>query len=1202
MSDLFKSAMGYFSSSSVPGEPTGQGNEFVGQIVQINNVKLRIRKLIAEGGFALVFVAQDVNTGKEYALKRMMAADEEANKNINQEINILKKLNGHANVIQFMIAHQIEKSRTPHGMTEYQIVTELCTGGSLIDVLNLRAGNPLPPITVCQIFWQTCKAVQHMHAQQPPITHRDLKIENLLIGANGQIKLCDFGSATFQTFHPDMTWSATQRSLLEDEMAKFTTPMYRAPEMLDTWDNRSITSASDVWALGCVLFMLCYLKHPFEDSAKLRILNGNYTIPPGDTKYSWFHDIIRGCLQVDPEKRLNISDVLERLAAICESHNIDVKEPLKLSGKRLDTPSPTHPTPSPAANHPVSEEKPPQRPPRPSQAPHRLSSPSETQPLPQRPERPERPLPPAPQQPQAGGLFSSIKGGAGSFLKNLKDTSSKVITTVQQSIARSDLDLSYITSRLAVMSFPGEGLEITHRNSAEDVRALLETRHGGYFMVFNVSGRSYNSARLGGRVMDCSWPGKGRAPPLATLYSTCSAMLEFLGKDNRNICVVHCMDGRASSALAVSALLMYCGLFKRPDDAVQMFAVKRFPPILNPSEMRYLYYLYNILQPSPLLPHRMPVHIVSLILQPVPMFTKVKDGCRPFIEIYQDDHRVYTTIQEYDRMTMYHITEGKIALPIGLPVQGDITIIVYHARNTISGVIAQGRPSGIRIGQVQFHTGVIAEEMTSLKFQQCELDEIEVSPDHYPEKFSITVSVFVSDEAKKPSRPETWLDHHTKTLSPDLLFSTKLEKEEAVETFVHVPSKPPPRPAAPHPNRSTPPPVPPHANPPPRPQPPVIQKPEEEPEAEPEISKEECKEAAEKLLEDDLLGLNLNLSEPSNNEGAPVSLPKPSSNVDLLGGFGSGADTFFAPDAPQPKPSDDLFDPFGISENHGMTSSHGSDSNLLGGWANVAPANSNGNGFPRNSSNPNMETKSKDPFADLGSLSGLAPGTGGWNVGGGSSKTSPMNGSPSVSPMVGSPSHKPNTGPTWNAPAANTVKSPSGTPHHQMKSPSEPQRPDYSRSHFDTAFTDKLGGTGVRPKPSNAFEDLLGSQGYTFTSTRESGPKTMNAMRKEDMAQTMDPDKLKIVEWTDGKKKNIRALLCSMHTILWEGTTWKSVGMHQLVTAAEVKKTYRKACLAVHPDKQMGTDNENMAKLIFMELNNAWSEFESDPATQQIFG
>ena len=41
-------------------------------------------------------------------------------------------------------------------------------------------------------------------------------------------------------------------------MAQHTTPMYRAPEMVDTWNNFPITIAADMWALGCVLYVLCY--------------------------------------------------------------------------------------------------------------------------------------------------------------------------------------------------------------------------------------------------------------------------------------------------------------------------------------------------------------------------------------------------------------------------------------------------------------------------------------------------------------------------------------------------------------------------------------------------------------------------------------------------------------------------------------------------------------------------------------------------------------------------------------------------------------------------------------------------------------------------------------------------------------------------------------------------------------------------------
>lgn len=140
------------------------------------------------GGFAFVFVAQDVSTGTEYALKRLMAADEQANKNIIQEISILKKLSGHPNVIKYIAASFIDKSKTSHGMGEYLLLTDLCSGGSLMEALQNR-GQAFPLQTILRVFYQTCRAVQHMHNQVPPIAHRDLKLENFLISNEGKITL-----------------------------------------------------------------------------------------------------------------------------------------------------------------------------------------------------------------------------------------------------------------------------------------------------------------------------------------------------------------------------------------------------------------------------------------------------------------------------------------------------------------------------------------------------------------------------------------------------------------------------------------------------------------------------------------------------------------------------------------------------------------------------------------------------------------------------------------------------------------------------------------------------------------------------------------------------------------------------------------------------------------------------------------------------
>lgn len=142
----------------------------------------------------------------------MFSVDQESADSIEQEIRVLKQLNGHPHVIEFCAS---AVSEGPGGRREYLILTEFCPGGVVVDELNKRS---FPLAQTLRVFYQCCLAVKNMHGQEPPITHRDLKLENLLIARNGRVKLCDFGSSTTTEHVVDDKWTALKRSLVEDEV------------------------------------------------------------------------------------------------------------------------------------------------------------------------------------------------------------------------------------------------------------------------------------------------------------------------------------------------------------------------------------------------------------------------------------------------------------------------------------------------------------------------------------------------------------------------------------------------------------------------------------------------------------------------------------------------------------------------------------------------------------------------------------------------------------------------------------------------------------------------------------------------------------------------------------------------------------------------------------------------------------------------
>uniref|UniRef100_A0A672LBX6 Auxilin n=1 Tax=Sinocyclocheilus grahami TaxID=75366 RepID=A0A672LBX6_SINGR len=857
-----------------------------------------------------------------------------------------------------------------------------------------------------------------------------------------------------------------------------------------------------------------------------------------------------------------------------------------------------------------------------------------------------------------GGLLDMVKGGAGKFFSNIKDnlkdtikdTSTKVMNQVA-TYTKGELDIAYITSRIIVMSYPAEAVEMGYRNHTEDIRSFLDSRHADHYTVFNLSQRNYRGAKFSNRVSECNWPSR-QAPGLHNLFAVCKNMYNWLKQNPKNVCVITCSDGRAPSGVLVCAMFCFCHLFANPVPAMQLLSSKRPGSGLWPSHRRYIGYVCSLVSEKPTIPHSKPLVIKSVTMSPVPCFNKQRSGCRPFCDVLIGETKIFSTAQEYERMREHRVQEGKVLFPVSVSGQGDVVISVYHMRSHA----LQAKVTNTQIFQIQFHTGFIAPGTTVLK---TELDACD-SPEKYPQLFHVLLDIEVESTEKQKDLTPPWEQFPTKDLSPSVLFSCHQEHQDSLATAdLTISPVCPLDPAQGHgscggrvgPNEES--------------EPSddemlslssqqsntsnekskAAKKPEPQPAAAPPPAAEEV----------DLLGLD--------GDGAtfPPSSPQPpttSTTTDLLG------DLFGAPPTPQPASgpasaqstprrsaassspcpsprSGDTFDPFGAGPApapkpqdfmgaflgpgnmgqpdpflHAARSPSPTMQNMgmgkacagfgMGSKSASTSPTSSVHGTPTHQAKPNT----LDPFADLGNLGAAGSGfsskpTTPTGTGGAFPPMgSPQRPAPSPQhtasggwhPSTGFPSWQPGGGAQWQPQAQGAQhQTPPKAPGPSMPHTSPQNRPNYN-VRFSSMGGASAGATGAKAQPKVSdtnFDDLLSGQGFAGTKEKK-GPKTIAEMRKEEMAKEMDPEKLKILDWIEGKERNIRALLSTMHTVLWEGETrWKSVGMADLVTPEQVKKVYRKAVLVVHPDKATGQPYEQYAKMIFMELNDAWSEFES---------
>ncbi|KAM6221836.1 BMP-2-inducible protein kinase isoform 2-T2 [Rhynchocyon petersi] len=296
-----KSEGGGAAGSGAGGVGAGSGGSSVGvRVFSVGRYQVTLEESLAEGGFSTVFLVR-THGGTRCALKRMYVNSMPDLNTCKREITIMKELSGHKNIVGYLDS---SVNSVSDNVWEVLILMEYCRAGQVVNQMNKKLQTGFTEPEVLQIFCDTCEAVARLHQCKTPIIHRDLKVENILLNDCGNYVLCDFGSATNKFLNPQKDGV----NVVEEEIKKYTTLSYRAPEMINLYGGKPITTKADIWALGCLLYKLCFFTLPFGES-QVAICDGTFTIPDNSRYSSNIHCLIRYMLEPDPECRPDIFQV-----------------------------------------------------------------------------------------------------------------------------------------------------------------------------------------------------------------------------------------------------------------------------------------------------------------------------------------------------------------------------------------------------------------------------------------------------------------------------------------------------------------------------------------------------------------------------------------------------------------------------------------------------------------------------------------------------------------------------------------------------------------------------------------------------------------------------------------------------------------------------------------------------------------------------
>ncbi|KAL3761589.1 hypothetical protein ACHAWU_000076 [Discostella pseudostelligera] len=311
-----------------------------------------------------------------------------------------------------------------------------------------------------------------------------------------------------------------------------------------------------------------------------------------------------------------------------------------------------------------------------------------------------------------------------------------------------DAEVVYITDRIVTLSHPymqstTDG-DITANRKLAAVGHLLQQRHGGRYMVWNISEVEYDTSVLDDQVLVYKFPGSP-SPPLGLLLKLLMSMESWLKADERNVAVIHCLTGRGRTSTVLAAFLCWTGEagFTDVNLALEYIAqCKRISvqSLTIPSQVRYASYFANML--DGVRPSQPPLLLKRIIMSEAPKFGKrlansassgdlssednadaipssreALSGCAPYLQLFKAGNLVFTTAasvnyaQTKDDLPFCSTADGPVSFLIETVLQGDVLLRCRHLTK-----------SGQRVSMFRaaFHTGYVPPKV--LRLTKAQLD------------------------------------------------------------------------------------------------------------------------------------------------------------------------------------------------------------------------------------------------------------------------------------------------------------------------------------------------------------------------------------------------------------------------------------------------------------------------------------------------